>query len=408
MDLVGEAISAMRTGDPQAARALLKPPWGLRFNAAGGAGVQVILRGEAWLIPPDGGEPIHMAAGDVALIRRQRPHGMADDPSTPLYDVTIDEHDPAAHWPADGSAMDEGVPGTVLLGGSYYLNGARPHPLFESLPDVIHLPARIGAPGPVRTVVELLGAEMDSERPGTSVAVPALLDLLLLYTMRTWLETTTQPLGWAQALRDPALSAALRAIQERPAEPWTVASLAREASLSRAAFARRFATLTGQPPLGYLTWWRMTIAARLLQTSDMPMEAIAGRVGYSSEYAFSKAFKRELGLAPAHYRRQQRHADRGMPEGASPVSSGSRAGLCTEVRSRSLVEPVIQSIVSGVPIGSSLANWTTSELGTRIQPWDGCPGMSHGSLVPWMPMTPPPGQSVSTFDSAEVPNATGP
>jgi AraC-like DNA-binding protein len=308
MDIVGEAISAMRTGEPQAARALLTPPWGLRFSAAGGAGVQVILRGTAWLLPPDGGKPVHMAAGDVALIRRLRPHGMADHPSTPLYDVTIDEHDPAAHWPADGSAMEEGVPGTVLLGGSYYLNGARPHPLFESMPDVIHLPARIGAAGRVRTVVELLGAEMDSEGPGVRAAVPALLDLLLLYTMRTWLETTTQPIGWAQALRDPALSAALRAIQERPAERWTVATLAREASLSRAAFARRFTALTGQPPLTYLTWWRMTIASRLLQTTDASMDTIAGRVGYSSEYAFSKAFTRELGVAPARYRRQQRTA----------------------------------------------------------------------------------------------------
>ncbi len=306
VDLVGEAIAAMRTGEPRAARALLTPPWGLRFTAAGGAGVQVILRGSAWLLPPDGGAPIRMEAGDVALIRRLRPHGMADDPSTPLYDVTIDEHDPAAHWPADGSAMDERVPGTVLLGGSYYLNGARPHPLFTSLPEVIHLPARIGASGPVRTVVELLGGEMDSERPGASAAIPALLDLLLLYTMRTWLETTTQPIGWAQALRDPALSSALHAIQERPAESWTVASLAREASLSRAAFARRFTTLTGLPPLTYLTWWRMTIASRLLRASDASMQIIAGRVGYSSEYAFSKAFKRELGVAPAHYRRQQR------------------------------------------------------------------------------------------------------
>jgi AraC-like DNA-binding protein len=306
MDLVGEAISAMRTGDPQAARALLRPPWGLRFNAAGAAGVQVILRGTAWLFPPDGGEPIHMAAGDVALIRRRRPHGLADHPSTPLHDVSIDDHDPAAHWPADGSAMDEGVAGTVLLGGSYYLNGARPHPLFESLPEVIHLPARIGAAGTVRTVVELLGAEMDAERPGVSAAVPALLDLLLLYTMRAWLETTTQPIGWAQALRDPALSRALRAIAERPGEPWTVASLAHEATLSRAAFARRFTALAGQPPLSYLTWWRMTVASRLLRTSDASMASIAGQVGYSSEYAFSKAFKRELGLAPAHYRRQQR------------------------------------------------------------------------------------------------------
>jgi AraC-like DNA-binding protein len=308
MDLVGEAIRAMRTGEPQAARALLSPPWGLRFPAAGGAGVQVILRGTAWLLPPAGGEPIHMAAGDVALIRRLHPHGIADHPSTPLSDVTIDDHDPAAHWPADGSAMDEGVPGTVLLGGSYYLNGARPHPLFESLPEVIHLPARIGAAGRVRTVVELLGEEMDVERPGVRAAVPALLDLLLLYTMRTWLETTTQPLGWAQALRDPALRAALRAIHERPADPWTVASLAHEASLSRAAFARRFSALTAQPPLTYLTWWRMTIASRLLQTTDASMETIAGRVGYSSEYAFSKAFKRELGLAPTHYRRRQRAA----------------------------------------------------------------------------------------------------
>ena len=202
--------------------------------------------------------------------------------------------------------MEEGVPGTVLLGGSYYLNGARPHPLFESMPDVIHLPARIGAAGRVRTVVELLGTEMDSERPGVRAAVPALLDLLLLYTMRTWLETTTQPIGWAQALRDPALSAALRAIQERPADRWTVATLAREASLSRAACARRFTALTGQPPLTYLTWWRMTIASRLLQTTDASMNTIAGRVGYSSEYAFSKAFKRELGVVPVHYRRQQR------------------------------------------------------------------------------------------------------
>jgi AraC-like DNA-binding protein len=325
MDLVGEAISAMRSGEPQAARALLTPPWGLRFPAAGGAGVQVILRGSAWLLPPDGSAPVQMAAGDVAVIRRHRPHGMADHPSTPLDDADIEEHDPAEHWPSDGSAMEERVPGTVLLGASYYLNGARPHPLFQSLPDVIHLPAQIGAAGTVRTVVELLGAEMDRERPGASAAVPALLDLLLLYTLRTWLETTAQPIGWAQALRDPAVSSALRAIQERPAERWTVASLAAEASLSRAAFARRFATLTGQPPLTYLTWWRMTIAGRLLQTTDATTRTVAERVGYGSEYAFSKAFKRELGLAPAHYRRRQRAtAERRSTRGGGGGSAAAR------------------------------------------------------------------------------------
>jgi AraC-like DNA-binding protein len=308
VDLVGDAIRAMRSGEPQAARALLTPPWGLRFNPSGAAGVQVILKGTAWLFGPDGGDPILMNAGDVALIRRGAPHGLADDPATPLYDVTIDEHDPAAHWPRDGSALDERVAGTVLIGGTYYLNGARPHPLFQSLPAVVHLPARIGAASTVRTVIELLGAEMDRERPGMTAAVPALLDLLLLYTMRTWFEGVEHPSGWARALRDPAISTALSAMQERPERPWTVASLAAEVGLSRAAFARRFAALTGQAPLRYLTWWRMTIAAQQLQGTDAKVDAIASQVGYRSEYAFSKAFKRELGLAPAHYRRQQRAA----------------------------------------------------------------------------------------------------
>jgi len=308
MDLVGDAIRAMRSGEPQAARALLTPPWGLRFAPSGAAGVQVILKGTAWLFGPDGGEPILMNAGDVALIRRGRPHGLADDPATPLDDVTLAEHDPAAHWPRDGSALDDRTAGTVLVGGTYYLNGGRPHPLFQSLPDVVHLPARIGAASTVRTVIELLGAEMDRERPGMTAAVPALLDLLLLYTMRTWFEGVEHPSGWARALRDPATSAALSAMQDHPSRPWTVATLAAEVGLSRAAFARRFTELTGQTPLGYLTWWRMTIAAQQLHTTDATVEAIAGRVGYRSEYAFSKAFKRELGLAPAHYRRRQRAA----------------------------------------------------------------------------------------------------
>jgi AraC-like DNA-binding protein len=305
MDLVGDAITAMRTGLPRAARALLVPPWGLRFHPAGAAGVHVILKGSAWLLPPSG-DPILMSAGDVALVRRGQPHGLADDPATPLYDVGADTSSAADHWPADGSALDERTPGTVLIGGTYYLSGARPHPLFQSLPDVVHLPARIGAASTVRTVIELLGAEMDRERPGLTAALPALLDLLLLYTMRTWFEDSDTVAGWAQALRDPSVSAALRAMQDRPSEPWTVASLASEAGLSRAAFARRFTELTGQPPLTYLTWWRMTLAARLLQTTDATVDAVGGRVGYSSEYAFSKAFKRELGSPPARYRREQR------------------------------------------------------------------------------------------------------
>ncbi len=98
-------------------------------------------------------------------------------------------------------------------------------------------------------------------------------------------------------------AAALRAIHSDPARPWTVATLAAEAGLSRAPFARRFTAQLGQPPLTYLTWWRMTTAARLLRESDQPLTTVAARVGYASEFAFSAAFKRRYGVAPGRFRR---------------------------------------------------------------------------------------------------------
>ena len=301
-DLVGEAITAMRTGRPEVARALLHAPWGLRFPAAGAVGVQVILKGSAWLMGPGEAAPIELGAGDVALIRRHAPHAIADDPATPLWDADYDAHVPADHWPADGSALDPASGGTVLLGGTYDLEGARAHPLFSDLPDVVHLPARIGAGSALRAVIDLIGAELDRNLPGTSAATPALLDLLLLYAVRAWFEAPDAPSGWARASRDPALNTALRLIHERPEHPWTVGELAASCALSRAAFARRFAELTGRPPLAYLTWWRMCIAGRLLRAGDEPLSQIAGRVGYGNEYAFAKAFRRELGQAPGRYR----------------------------------------------------------------------------------------------------------
>ncbi|WP_243715096.1 helix-turn-helix transcriptional regulator [Micromonospora sp. KC207] len=153
----------------------------------------------------------------------------------------------------------------------------------------------------------LLAAELERPRLGTDAAVPALLDTLLLYILHIWFNeqpargSTT---GWAAALNDPPVTAALHAIHRAPAAPWTVAKLAAEAGLSRAPFARRFATLIGQPPLSYLTWWRMTTAARLLRASDAPSKSIAAQVGYASEFAFANAFERTHGTAPGTFRRR--------------------------------------------------------------------------------------------------------
>jgi transcriptional regulator GlxA family with amidase domain len=155
-----------------------------------------------------------------------------------------------------------------------------------------------------------LGYELENPRVGSHGIVPLLIDSLLLYILRAWLEEqpTAEARGWAAALRDPAIAAALSAIHGDPSAPWTVAALATRAGLSRAGFARRFTEQVGEPPLAYLTRWRMTCAAKLLRESDTPLSTVATRTGYGSEYALGKAFKREYGLAPGHYRRQNRAA----------------------------------------------------------------------------------------------------
>ncbi|MFD4322768.1 AraC family transcriptional regulator, partial [Streptomyces sp. NPDC058548] len=201
----------------------------------------------------------------------------------------------------------DGGPVTVVLCGAYQLDPSRAHPLLLTLPDLIHLPAQPGRHPELNAAVSLLAAELENPRLGTDAAVPTLLDALLLYILRIWFsEQSSQAhlTGWAAALNDAPVTAALHAIHRDPASPWTVAKLAAEAGLSRAPFARRFALLIGQPPLAYLTWWRMTAAARLLRTTDAPLRSIAAQVGYTSEFAFANAFKRTNGMAPGAYRRK--------------------------------------------------------------------------------------------------------
>ncbi|CAM4026086.1 AraC family transcriptional regulator [Kibdelosporangium persicum] len=295
MDIIGEAIAAMRAGRPTSARCSLRAPWGMRFPAMGGAGFHVILEGAAWMLPPGDASPIRLNVGDVVFVSHGRSHALVDDPASPQF--------PMGGVAAEDIPDGDG-PRTSMLCGSYYLDQVRPHPLFAALPEVIHLPARAAPEPGVRSIVELLGTEMDSRQPGTSAAVPALLDLLLLYVVRTWYRK--QSGGWASALDDPAILAALTRIQREPAAQWTVAGLAEHAGLSRATFARRFTELVGEPPLTYLTWWRMTKAGQLLTRGDQPLSAIARQVGYRSEFAFSKAFKREFSLSPTDYRRRRR------------------------------------------------------------------------------------------------------
>ena len=308
MDLLSDVTTILRSGRPRAARVAWQGSWGQRFPAVpGSAGFQVILRGSCWLIP-SAGEPVPLSVGDVVFFPHGHGYGLADDPSTPLAQPACDPLEDAELFVSDvaghsGDGTDSPV--TVTLCGGYQLDPRHAHPLLRDLPETIHLRAGPGHYPDLRAAVELLGNEISRPRLGADTVVLGLLDMLLLYVMRAWFEEPPTPTtsGWAAALADPAVSAALQAIHRDPARPWTVQSLANRANLSRATFSRRFTALTGQPPLTYLTWWRLTTAADVLRRSDAPLRDVAATIGYSSEFAFANAFKRQYGTAPGRYRR---------------------------------------------------------------------------------------------------------
>ncbi|MGR6923559.1 AraC family transcriptional regulator [[Actinomadura] parvosata] len=302
MDVLSDVVAFMRTGRPVSSRVSWRAPWGRAFpTTPGSAGFHVVLRGSCWLLP-EAGEPVRLGVGDVVFLPHGDGFGLADDPSTPLT-----KSDCGPHSELFSSAGFEGEGAeTVILSCGYRTAPDRIHPILGSLPAVIHLPAKLGCQPELRSAVQLLAGEIENPRPGADTVVSSLLDMLQLYILRAWFEGDDEPCtlsGWAAALADPAIGRALNAIHCEPGRRWTVESLGAHAGLSRAGFARRFTALVGQAPLAYLTWWRLASAARMLRESDASVAEVAERVGYTSEFAFGNAFKREFGVPPGRYRR---------------------------------------------------------------------------------------------------------
>ncbi|MFE2283127.1 AraC family transcriptional regulator [Streptomyces sp. NPDC059443] len=304
MDVVSDAISAVRIGRPSSNRVRVDGTWCARFAPYEGAGFHVVMEGSCWLLP-DGGTPITLGAGDAVLLPHGAGHVIADSAADA---ATVAQAVPFERWADAGqSRRPPGASREVeMLCGKYRLDRSRAHPLMQELPEVVHLPNRVGVNLELRSAIDLLGRELDGRRPGACIAVPSLLDLLLVYMIRSWLTGGAAggaPAGaWPAVLGDPVTAAALRALHSDPAAPWTNDLLAAEAGVSRPTLARRFGTLVGRSPMAYLTWWRLTYAAALLRDTPDSLATIAGRVGYGTPYALSHAFNREFGTTPGRYR----------------------------------------------------------------------------------------------------------
>ncbi|WP_326781593.1 AraC family transcriptional regulator [Streptomyces longwoodensis] len=288
-------------------RASFDPPWSVRVEDRAPLTVMLPVRGDAWVVP-DGGEPLLLRAGDLAIARGPDAYTCADDPATPPQALIL----PGGRCThPDGrslnGSMDLGVRAwghradgaTVLLIGTYLLPGEITGRLLDALPPLLSLPADVWR----SPLTPLLMQEIVRDEPGQEVVLDRMLDLLVIAALRAWFSRPdAEAPAWYRALADPVVGRVLRLLQGDPAHPWTVASLAAEAGVSRAALARRFTDLAGEPPMTYLTGLRLALAADRLRDTDDTLAAIARQVGYGSAFALSTAFKRRYGVSPQEHR----------------------------------------------------------------------------------------------------------
>jgi AraC-like DNA-binding protein len=312
MDVLSDLLHRARARNALVRQLIQRPPWSLTFADAPPLTVVATLGGHASIRLDDAGAaPVRLAAGDIALISGTGWYTIADGPSTPpqvvihgqkKYVVDGGEEAARAQRSLAPRTYGDGLPGaTIMLRGAYELRGDVGDRLLDMLPPLAVVPA-----GPrTRAALDLLATEVACDEPGQDAVLDRLLDLVLVLALRAWCARPESALpSWYRALADPAIGDALRLLHEDPAHRWTVAALAAKVGMSRAAFAARFTSLVGEPPLTYLTGWRMTLGADLLRDTEATIATVARTVGYEDAFAFSVAFKRARGVSPSVWRRQ--------------------------------------------------------------------------------------------------------
>jgi AraC-like DNA-binding protein len=308
MDAVAGLLDGPRARDAFLLRSTLDPPWSLRIQDEAPLTLVAVVRGQAWIVTEEG-EPTRLGPGDVAIVRGPDPYTVADDPATRPQAIihpgqrctTPDGQDVEMQFLGVRTWGNSADGETVLLTGTYNLDGEVSGRLLRALPTLLVLrDDEWDCP-----VIPLLADEIVKDEPGQEAVLDRLLDLLLIAVLRAWFaRPEADAPAWYRAHADPVVGPALRLLHHSPEQPWTVATLAHETGVSRAALARRFNELVGEPPMTFLTGWRIALAADLLREPGATVGSVAPQVGYGSPFALSTAFKRVRGISPQQYRRR--------------------------------------------------------------------------------------------------------
>jgi AraC-like DNA-binding protein len=303
-DVLADMLDSVRLRGRVFCRGEFAAPWAIGFSAGTISHFHVVESGQCWLRFDDGPDPIQIGADDVIVIPRGSGYQLADDPRTPsipLSDIVGGNHGGTHAVLRLGGG---GAETRVICGAFEFLND-QAQSLLGVLPRYIQVGARTGRDEWLDATVTLLRSEIRRFDEGTATIVGRLTDIIFIQAVRAWLRTQPEgTAGWLGALRDAAIGTALRLLHTTPARAWTVSDLAEEVGMSRSPFAARFTTFVGVAPLSYLARWRMQLAAGLLATGTLNLTEVAERVGYESAAAFSRAFKKQFGVAPGAYKRK--------------------------------------------------------------------------------------------------------
>ena len=318
VDPLGEALHFLRMNGAFYCRSELTAPWGLTLPPMPAyIWFHVVTSGRVWL-EAGGADALALGPGDLALVPHGEGHVLRSERGAPApgildleRDLVSDRYEILRHGAG-------GAPTTLICGAVRFDHPAARN-LVAILPEIIHLePSRSDHTDWLQSTLRLMAAEAMELRPGGEAVITRLGDILVIQAIRSWMATDpAAQTGWLGALQDPQIGRAITMIHRDPARAWTIASLAQELAISRSTFAARFTELVGEPVMAYVARWRMQLAVSALREEGATIAELADRLGYRSEAAFSRAFKRIIGSSPGAVRR-----DHDVPRPAPSAAGG--------------------------------------------------------------------------------------
>ena len=336
VDPLGEALHFLRMSGSFYCRSELTAPWALALPAMEELlTFHVVTSGRCWL-EADGDEPRRLEPGDLVLLPRDG-HRLSSDlgvAASPLDELLRQQVKVSERY----TVLKHGGGGTAtsLVCGAVRFDHPAAHHLVKLLPRVIHIEAssspHLAMTDWMQSTLRLMSVEARALRPGGETVITRLADVLVIQAIRAWIERDpAAQTGWLGALKDAQIGRAIALIHRDPSHAWTVASLAREVAMSRSGFAARFSELVGEPAIQYVTRWRMHVALTWLRADEAALSEVSRRLGYQSEAAFSRAFKRFMGISPGAARRRAQNVVEGT---ASPRLEESNRELSLQTVSR--------------------------------------------------------------------------